>query len=123
MSILSDDKKQEEINIDNIDDFLDVEEILLNPEVKTFLEKLKEQEDDSDEENSEYRDIDKELLSALDQFESVLSNKTISTIRKNPEKMKEIIEALRKRNISKEQGRGIAKVKTISRDRGGPSLS
>lgn len=90
------------------------------------LYKLYKKKEDEDDSEAEYRDIDKELdkelQGALEQLGGVLSAETRAAIKGNPQKMREIIEGLRKKKVGKEKGIGIAKVRTIKRGRGGPSL-
>lgn len=87
------------------------------------LYKKKKDEEGAETEHREVnKDLDRELQEALNQLGGVLSAETRAAIKGNPQKMREIIEGLRKKGVEKEQGIGLARVKTLKRGRGGPSL-
>lgn len=72
----------------------------INTKIREILEKKEGKKDENEDSNISSRDKKKELITDLETLKNELSSETLKTIKNNPDKMKEIINGLKKKGIS-----------------------
>ena len=85
-------------------------------QIESIIEK--EDGEETEDNDSDYRDKDKEKKEISALLNGVLSEETIKVIKDNPKKMEEIIQLLKKKGIAKSEGVDLSKLRTISNNIG-----